>query len=64
MPAGYSRCCNVLTDATIIWLDNAADSGVVGTVPTDAAREDACSSISCNHACTGLDNGGSGTVTY
>ncbi|KAK3714024.1 hypothetical protein LTR37_008053 [Vermiconidia calcicola] len=57
------RCFNVLSDATIIWLDNAAESGLVGSVPTDAPREDACSSITCTHASTALDNGPIGTVS-
>ncbi|KAK3707767.1 hypothetical protein LTR37_011944 [Vermiconidia calcicola] len=57
------RCCNVLSDATIIWLDSAADLGLVGVVRTDAPRENACSSITCTQACTALDNGSFGTVT-
>jgi len=57
------RCCNVLTDATILWLDNAADNGIVGTVQTNAPREQACSSIQCSQKCTGFDNGVFGTVT-
>ncbi|KAF2491305.1 hypothetical protein BU16DRAFT_115966 [Lophium mytilinum] len=57
------RCCNVLTDATILWLDNAADNGLVGTVQTDAPREQACSAIQCTQKCTGFDNGVFGTVT-
>lgn len=56
------RCCNVLTDASILWLDNAADNGLVGSVPTDAPRPDACANIECTQACTGLDNGSFGTV--
>ncbi|KAK5173317.1 uncharacterized protein LTR77_001998 [Saxophila tyrrhenica] len=57
------RCCNVLSDASILWLDNAADNGLVGTVPTQAPPEDACAGITCTQACTGLDNGSFGTVS-
>jgi hypothetical protein len=57
------RCCNVLSDASILWLDNAADNGLVGTVPTQAPPEDACSSIGCTQSCTALDNGVFGTVS-
>jgi hypothetical protein len=57
------RCCNVLSDASILWLDNAADNGLVGSVPTQAPAPNACASISCSQACTSLDNGVFGTVS-
>lgn len=50
------RCCNVLPDASILWLDAADDSGISNQVPTCAPREDACSSITCQPSCA-LDNG-------
>ncbi|KAK3050271.1 hypothetical protein LTR09_008420 [Extremus antarcticus] len=56
------RCCNVLSDASILWQDNAADNGLAGSVPISAPQEDACASITCTQACTGLDNGSFGTV--
>jgi hypothetical protein len=54
------RCCNVLPDASILWLDSADDNGISNQVPIAAAREDACSSISCTPFCDTLDNGSNG----
>lgn len=56
------RCCNVLPDADIIWLDSATDNGISDQVNFTAGREDACAHITCSNLataanCTSLDNG-------
>ncbi len=50
------RCCNVLPDASILWLDSAVFAQISDEVPTCAAREDACANISCGTSCR-VDNG-------
>lgn len=45
------RCCNVLPDASILWLESAEGDGLANDVPTVAAVEDACSSITCTLSC-------------
>ena len=54
------RCCNVLPDAEILWLDSAADNGIADQVPISAQRENACSSIGCTPFCRTQDNGSFG----
>lgn len=59
------RCCNVLPDADLIWLDSADDNGISNVVPITAPRPDACASIDCSTVstaanCRSLDNGASG----
>jgi len=58
----FFRCCNVLPDADLLWLDSAADNGLVGTVPITAGRPDACSSTDCSSvsSCRAKDNGSFG----
>ena len=48
------RCCNVLPDADILWLDSAADNGIVGQVTITAGRENACANIICTPFCKTL----------
>ena len=55
------RCCNVLGDASILWLDTATDAGIADQVNTVAPQEDACNAISCTNMCGAMDNGSSGT---
>lgn len=55
------RCCNVLGDASILWLDTATDAGIANQVNTVAPQEDACNAISCTNMCGAMDNGSSGT---
>jgi hypothetical protein len=43
----HVRCCNVLPDLDILWVQSAAGDGLVGSVPTSAPRPAACSTISC-----------------
>lgn len=45
------RCCNVLPDASILWLAAADSAGVSGSVTTQAPVENACSSIICTLSC-------------
>lgn len=49
------RCCNVLPDASILWLESAEGDGLANDVPTVAAVEDACSSITCTLSCGATD---------
>jgi len=42
------RCCNVLPDLDVLWLDAAEDYGLVGTVNTVVPRPNACASIICS----------------
>lgn len=58
----FFRCCNVLPDADVLWLDAAADNALVGTVPITANRPNACSSIDCSGVtqCKTKDNGAFG----
>ena len=58
----FFRCCNVLPDADLLWLDSAGESGLVGTAATIAGRPDACSSIDCSGvgSCRAKDNGSFG----
>ncbi|CAD0087002.1 unnamed protein product [Aureobasidium mustum] len=56
------RCCNVLPDANILWLDSATDSGISDQVNLTPGREDACANIDCSTVstaanCTSLNNG-------
>jgi hypothetical protein len=56
------RCCNVLPDAKIIWLDSATDNGIANEVNTTPGLEDACANINCATVstaanCTSLNNG-------
>ncbi|KAI5196455.1 hypothetical protein E4T39_07778 [Aureobasidium subglaciale] len=56
------RCCNVLPDANILWLDSATDNGISDQVNFTPALEDACASIDCSTVataanCTSLNNG-------
>ena len=56
------RCCNVLPDANIIWLDSATDNGISNEVNFTPAKEDACANIDCSTVstaanCTSLNNG-------
>ncbi|KAI4841846.1 hypothetical protein E4T44_07651 [Aureobasidium sp. EXF-8845] len=56
------RCCNVLPDAKILWLDSATDNGIANEVNTTPGLEDACASINCATVstaanCTSLNNG-------
>jgi len=44
----FFRCCNVLPDASILWLESAEDNGSFGSVPTVAGRPNTCSSIDCS----------------
>jgi hypothetical protein len=55
------RCCNVLPDASILWLDSAVFAGISDQVPTCANRPDACGSISCQTSCQ-VDNGDFGAA--
>jgi hypothetical protein len=55
------RCCNVLPDASILWLDSAVFAGISNEVPTCAGRPNACSSISCQESCQ-VDNGDFGAT--
>ena len=55
------RCCNVLGDASILWLDAATTNGISDEVTTVAPFEDACNKISCTNFCGRLDNGSAGT---
>jgi hypothetical protein len=41
------RCCNVLPDLDVLWLQSAEGDGLVGSVPTSADRPAACGSVSC-----------------
>lgn len=54
------RCCNVLGDASILWLDSADDNGISNVVTLTAPLEDACSSIICTNFCGTQDNGNFG----
>ena len=54
------RCCNVLPDASILWLDSADDNGISDQVSISAGRENACSAITCAPGCDALDNGNNG----
>ena len=54
------RCCNVLPDAEILWLDSAADNGIADQVPIAAQRENACANIQCTPFCRTQDNGSFG----
>ena len=54
------RCCNVLPDADILWLDSADDNGISNQVPISAGRPNACSNIICTPFCKTLDNGNNG----
>ncbi|KAG9525659.1 hypothetical protein KCV07_g1183, partial [Aureobasidium melanogenum] len=56
------RCCNVLPDAKILWLDSATDAGIADQVNTTPGLEDACANIDCGNVataanCTSLNNG-------
>ncbi|KAH0347682.1 hypothetical protein KCU81_g3444, partial [Aureobasidium melanogenum] len=56
------RCCNVLPDANILWLDAATDNGIADQVNVTPGREDACANIDCGTVataanCTSLNNG-------
>lgn len=56
------RCCNVLPDANIIWLDSATDNGISNEVNVTPGKEDACANIDCSTVstaanCTSLNNG-------
>ncbi|KAK6005082.1 hypothetical protein QM012_007861 [Aureobasidium pullulans] len=56
------RCCNVLPDAKILWLDSATDAGIADQVDTTPELEDACAGIDCGTVstaanCTSLNNG-------
>lgn len=42
------RCCNVLKDLDVLWLEAAESEGIVGQVQTTVPREMACSSVSCS----------------
>lgn len=50
------RCCNVLPDADILWLDSAADNGIADQVTITAERPDACANIVCGAGCKAMDN--------
>ena len=66
------RCCNVLPDLDIIWLDSASSAhlqvaieGVTSGVATKAARPAACSAFDCSKTpgastCAGENNGSFG----
>jgi hypothetical protein len=56
------RCCNVLPDAKILWLDSATDNGIANEANTTPGLEDACANINCATVstaanCTSLNNG-------
>lgn len=56
------RCCNVLPDADILWLDSATDNGISDQVNFTAGRENACDNIVCDNVstaanCKSLNNG-------
>ena len=56
------RCCNVLPDANILWLDSATDNGISDQVNFTPGLEDACAHIDCSTLstaanCTSLNNG-------
>ncbi|KAH0370973.1 hypothetical protein KCU65_g2208, partial [Aureobasidium melanogenum] len=56
------RCCNVLPDAKILWLDSATDAGIADQVNNTPGLEDACANIDCGTVataanCTSLNNG-------
>lgn len=56
------RCCNVLPDANIIWLDSATDNEISDQVNVTPGKEDACANIDCANLataanCTSLNNG-------
>lgn len=51
-----ARCCAVLPDVSILWLDSADDSGISNLVPTVANRENACSTITCSPKCDAVSN--------
>ena len=55
------RCCNVLSDAGILWRDAAFDEGLGNVVPLSAPTPNACSSIVCTQACCDKDNAGFGS---
>lgn len=54
------RCCNVLPDASILWLDNADDKGISNQVRVSAKRENACANFKCKSRCEALNNGDNG----
>ncbi|KAK8133269.1 hypothetical protein PG999_001442 [Apiospora kogelbergensis] len=41
------RCCNVLPDLDVLWLEAAGAYGVVGQVQTDVPRPGACAAVQC-----------------
>jgi hypothetical protein len=41
------RCCNVLPDLDVLWLEAAEQAGIVGTVNTNVPRPDACAVVQC-----------------
>lgn len=42
------RCCNVLPDLDVLWLEAAEDEGLIGQVNTAVPRPNACASIVCS----------------
>ncbi|KAK3071051.1 hypothetical protein LTR53_009361 [Teratosphaeriaceae sp. CCFEE 6253] len=44
----FFRCCNVLVDADLLWLDSADRAGIADSVPINAGRPDACASVDCS----------------
>ena len=60
------RCCNVLPDVDLLWLDASDQAGLSGQVPITAPRESACSNIACPAQgfpasnCRADDNGNDG----
>ena len=55
------RCCNVLGDASILWLDAAEEAGIANQVTTTAPFENACAQITCTNVCSQMDNANFGT---
>ena len=41
------RCCNVLKDLDVLWLEAAESYGIVGQVQTSVPRPGACAAVKC-----------------
>ena len=52
------RCCNVLPDVDLLWLDSADLEGISNRVPITAQRENACKNFDCTGRCKAKNNGG------
>ncbi|KAK5165823.1 uncharacterized protein LTR77_008746 [Saxophila tyrrhenica] len=45
------RCCNVLPDVDILFINSAESEGIANQVPLSVGREDACADIQCTKKC-------------